>query len=177
MIKRAEALASTLHEGQLRRDGTPFIHHCEAVYNLLRDIGVSNPHILAAAWLHDSLEECDISKAYLAHLFDDYLASIVAALTRDVSPAEYINRIRNSPYEVKIIKIADTLHNCKCLDSGLRPGTISRKCFDCSEAIFELAEELSPYYALLLREYLRPYMKKNNEKPHISPTLKNHQLP
>ncbi|MGM5487820.1 MAG: HD domain-containing protein [Nanobdellota archaeon] len=158
MIKRAVALAKWLHEGQLRRDKTPVINHCEAVVNLLQDIRITNPYILAAAWLHDSMEECEISRSFLAREFDDYLADIVATLTRDVGRQEYLHRIRNASYPVKIVKLADTLHNCQCLNTGIREGTIVRKCEDCTEVMFDLAEEIAPYFALLMREYMRPHL-------------------
>lgn len=61
-INQVYQLAEELHRGQLRKDGkTPYIQHPRDVANLLETLECHDQAIIAAALLHDTLEDCNIS--------------------------------------------------------------------------------------------------------------------
>ncbi len=67
LVQRAYAYALEMHEGQVRVSGEPYITHCLEVAYILADLGL--PHIsggvIAAALLHDVLEDCESKGATL----------------------------------------------------------------------------------------------------------------
>src|SRR3989338_2330675 len=104
----AEELATRAHAGQVRKDGkTPYITHPEAVVSLLKNIGIEDENIIAAGWLHDTIEDCGITRQVIEREVNSEVARIVSILTRDVGREEYIERIRKANYSVKIVKLAD----------------------------------------------------------------------
>jgi hypothetical protein len=87
LISRAERFARVCHEGQLRKGKArePYTIHLEEVASLTERWG-GGQNAIAAAWLHDSIEDCPpTSLANLASLFGDEIAGIVAELTDDKS--------------------------------------------------------------------------------------------
>ncbi len=60
-IASAEEWATELHEGQFRKyTSEPYIVHPRAVARLVADHGGS-PDMVAAAWLHDVVEDCNVT--------------------------------------------------------------------------------------------------------------------
>lgn len=153
LIQKAQQFATKAHKGQFRKDNkTSYVEHCKAVVKLLKGIGVTNQDILAAAWLHDTIEDCGYTKDELEKKFNPNIARIVATLTRDVDRDSYKKRIRDSDYTVQIIKLADVVHNCSDLNPSLPEKTIRRKLEDCKALYFDLAKKICPkFYALLLQ--------------------------
>lgn len=104
-------LAKKAHAGQFRRDGkTPYISHPEAVVSLL-----SNPSIgeVAAAWLHDILEDTKTTRDDLLDAgIDPATVRTVEALTKN--PGEdyrfYLAKVAQDPIALKV-KLADIRHN------------------------------------------------------------------
>lgn len=157
-VLRAEDFARGIYGKDLRRDGVNLaISHPEAVVSLLIGIGVKDPDVLSAAWLHDVIEDYDVTKAEIEMLFGSNVSNMVEALTRDVTRGEYRDRIRASDFSVQIIKLADTVHNCSVLPNGIKEGTIAKKKEDCEKCFYDLAEDLSPEFYLQLHSYLRPF--------------------
>lgn len=104
--QQALALCLEIHKDQIDRDGKPHFEHCirvaKAVPKGLEDI----------AYLHDSLEDTDITKAYLQVNFDEYTARLVGMLTRNGrSWNEYIDFISTDKgaAQVKLYDIMDNL--------------------------------------------------------------------
>ncbi len=58
LVERAYQTAELAHRGQLRRSGEPYITHPIAVTQILADLGLG-PKTLAAALLHDTVEDTD----------------------------------------------------------------------------------------------------------------------
>jgi (p)ppGpp synthase/HD superfamily hydrolase len=110
IVAQARNLAHQAHSGQYRRDGiTPYIVHPEAVAARI----VDDPTAQAVAWLHDTLEDTDLTENALraAGLGDD-VVSTVRLLTRDPSQPyeDYLAAIKAHPIAKKV-KIADMLAN------------------------------------------------------------------
>ena len=151
--KKAKKFASNLYNGQFRADGkTPYIEHLRAVVNLLKKIGVTDKNILCAAWLHDVIEDCNISRAKLSFEFNSEVARIVFNLTRNVNRRAYKKRINNASYAVKIVKLADVIHNVSELNKGATKRMVERKLKDCNSFYLPLAEDTSLEFYRKLKE-------------------------
>jgi (p)ppGpp synthase/HD superfamily hydrolase len=118
--QKAKEFAAKVHFGQLRKyTGAMYITHPEAVAELVRSV----PHteeMLAAAWLHDVVEDCGVSHEKLVSEFGWYTAGIVAWLTDVSKPADGNRKLRKkrdldniakAPREAKTIKLADIIDN------------------------------------------------------------------
>ncbi len=141
--QKAKEFATKIHTGQYRKDGkTPYIKHCEAIVSLLKEIEIKNEDILAAAWLHDTVEDCKVTIKQIEQEFNSEIARIVKSLTRNANRQDYKERVRNADYAIQIIKLADTVHNCSELNLNLPEKTIKRKVEDCKELYFLLAKEI-----------------------------------
>ncbi len=118
LIEEAKLLCQRLHAGQKRAGGRPYATHPFAVAALLREHGVSDPEVLAAAYLHDVVEDTDFSIFQLRQRFGDRVASLVHELTLDPEPDSFEEKHRMlaehakkmSP-DAKLIKLADRAHN------------------------------------------------------------------
>lgn len=123
LVLKAALFAADRHRNQRRKGhrGAPYINHPLAVAECLVTAGIHDPEILAAALLHDTVEDTDTSPAELQHLFGERVASIVAEVTDDKSlpKAERKRRqIVSAPtksYEAKLVKLSDKLCNLQDL--------------------------------------------------------------
>jgi (p)ppGpp synthase/HD superfamily hydrolase len=150
---KAQEFATKAHADNI----TPYINHPAGVVRLLRDINVNEEDILCAAWLHDTIEDCDVTEAQLKTEFNLNIARIVQALTRDVDRDIYKERIKKSDYAVQIVKLADTVHNCSRLHNGLKPSTIKNKVDD-YPFYLALAERIAPQFAEKLKADMAPWI-------------------
>lgn len=81
LIERAFAVAEKAHHGQQRASGDPYITHPVAVAGYLADLGFDAPSV-AAALLHDVIEDCGMSRKDLAEQFGDDVAFLVDGVTK-----------------------------------------------------------------------------------------------
>ncbi|BBB48624.1 RelA/SpoT family protein [Pelolinea submarina] len=81
LIKNAYTLAEEAHRGQLRASGEPYITHCVAVAYILAELKVP-PVIIAAALLHDTVEDTSVTLDDLKNKFGDEIASLVDGVTK-----------------------------------------------------------------------------------------------
>jgi (p)ppGpp synthase/HD superfamily hydrolase len=124
LVSRAQAFATAAHAGQLRRyTNDRYITHCIAVAALVAT-RPHTPEMIAAALLHDVVEDCGISIESLRAAFGNTVAALVSDLT-DVSRPEDGNRAtrkaldrvhtaKASP-EAKTIKLADLIDNTRSI--------------------------------------------------------------
>lgn len=132
MIRKAFEIALDAHKEQRRKSGEAYIFHPVAVAQIVAsEIGLDATSI-AAALLHDVVEDTNYTLADLEQLFGETVARIVDGLTkisnlkkdRDVSlQAENFRKMLltlNDDPRVIIIKIADRLHNMQTMDA-MRP--------------------------------------------------------
>ena len=154
---KAKEFAAKSHKGQLRKNGiTPYINHCAGVVSLLKEIGIVDDDILSAGWLHDVIEDCNVTKEQIEQEFNVNIARIVSVLTRDVDRETYKERIKQSDYQVQIVKLADTVHNCsEMAHQNIPEKTIKRKIEDCEALYFDLAKQICPRFYDLLKEYTK----------------------
>lgn len=122
LIQRARAFAQQAHErvGQRRKyTGEPYWHHPVAVAALVADAG-GDEAMVAAALLHDTVEDTDVTLADIRAAFGDDVAALVDDLT-DVSQPHHGNRAQRKALDrahtaaasnrAKTIKLADLIDN------------------------------------------------------------------
>ncbi|MGK0741510.1 RelA/SpoT family protein [Leucobacter sp. Z1108] len=122
IIERAYIVAERSHRGQKRRSGEPYITHPIAVAQILADLGVS-PVVIAAALLHDTVEDTDYSLAQLTKEFGEEISMLVDGVTKldkvkygDSAQAETVRKMvvaMSKDIRVLVIKLADRLHNAR----------------------------------------------------------------
>ncbi len=127
-VNRAYYYAEQAHDGQFRRTGDPYITHPLAVANILAEMRM-DPQSLKAALLHDVIEDTGVSKAALAHQFEDTVAELVDGVSKLThlefetiaeAQAENFQKMALAMAEdirVILIKLADRLHNMRTLDA------------------------------------------------------------
>ncbi|GAA2085211.1 GTP pyrophosphokinase [Pseudolysinimonas kribbensis] len=122
LIERAYAAADRAHAGQKRKSGEPYITHPVAVAQILADLGIGAKTI-AAALLHDTVEDTDYTLDQLRADFGDEVAMLVDGVTKldklkygDSAQAETVRKMvvaMSKDIRVLVIKLADRLHNAR----------------------------------------------------------------
>jgi len=124
MLQRAYETAAYLHRDQQRRSGDPYITHPIAVATILAELGMTVP-TLAAALLHDTVEDTGYSLDALREDFGDEVARLVDGVTKldrvaygQASAAETVRKMvvaMARDIRVLVIKLADRLHNMRTI--------------------------------------------------------------
>ncbi len=131
LIKRAYYYAEQAHDGQLRISGSPYVTHPLAVAGILREMHMDHQSV-AAAMLHDVIEDTGLTKEAISSQFGSSVADIVDGVSK-------LNRIEFSTHaeaqaenfqkmalamakdiRVILVKLADRMHNMRTL-SALQP--------------------------------------------------------
>lgn len=121
---RARSFAEWAHRNQKRKyTGDPYVRHPESVAALVRGV----PHteeMLAAAWLHDTVEDTEATMRDIERLFGPAVAALVEQLTdvsrpldgnRKVRKAKDREHTRGSSPEAKTVKLADLIDNSRSI--------------------------------------------------------------
>jgi GTP diphosphokinase / guanosine-3',5'-bis(diphosphate) 3'-diphosphatase len=122
IIERAFSVAEKAHQGQARKSGEPYISHPLAVSQILADLGIGATTI-AAALLHDTVEDTDYKLDRLRADFGEEVAMLVDGVTKldkvkfgDHTQAETVRKMvvaMSKDIRVLVIKLADRLHNAR----------------------------------------------------------------
>lgn len=122
IIERAYQVAKDKHEGQKRRSGEPYITHPLAVAQILAEMGLG-PRAIAAALLHDTVEDTGYALSELSSEFGDEVAMLVDGVTKldkvkygESAQAETVRKMivaMSKDIRVLLIKLADRLHNAR----------------------------------------------------------------
>jgi hypothetical protein len=120
MVGRAQAFAIDAHAGQTRKGAArePYIVHLAEVANLTRAFGGSDAAV-AAAWLHDCIEDCAVVDAEIREAFGDTVADLVGELTdpprtpRAQRRQLQVERAAGKSREARLIKVADKTSNLR----------------------------------------------------------------
>ncbi|WP_158864476.1 RelA/SpoT family protein [Leifsonia sp. AG29] len=150
LIERAYAVAEKAHAGQKRRSGEPYITHPVAVAQIIADLGIGAKTI-AAALLHDTVEDTAYTLDELRDQFGDEIAMLVDGVTKldkvkygDSAQAETVRKMivaMSKDIRVLIIKLADRLHNARTW--GFVPAeSATRKATETLEIYAPLAHRL-----------------------------------
>ena len=133
VLTRALEIARRAHAGQQRLSGEPYLSHLLAVAEILNELNLDY-ETLAAALLHDSVEDTEITLAFIEQEFGPAIARLVDGVTkmgrigrlhdaqgtgrRDQQDAESLRKLLLAMVEdvrVVLIKLADRLHNMRTL--------------------------------------------------------------
>src|SRR5450756_914549 len=150
IIERAYAVAEKAHQGQLRKSGDPYITHPLAVTSILAELGMT-PDTLAAALLHDTVEDTPYSLESLTSDFGDEIAMLVDGVTKldkvtygEAAQAETVRKMvvaMARDIRVLVIKLADRLHNARTW-RYVSAATAERKARETLEIYAPLAHRL-----------------------------------
>ena len=129
-LTHAALFAARHHAGQTRRGGDiPYINHCLSVAAMVADSG-ADEDVVAAALLHDVVEDTVATNTDLDHTFGPRVAEVVAEVTDDpdwsaLSTVErktkQIGKMQRASKPAKLIKIADQVSNVADL-AGMKSG-------------------------------------------------------
>ncbi|GAA4016573.1 MULTISPECIES: HD domain-containing protein [Streptomyces] len=111
-LSEVEAVARAAHAGQTDKAGRPYAEHLSAVAEGVRARG-GGEELVAAAWLHDALEDGVLSEEWLdAAAVPQRTKDVVRAVTKrpDEEPEGYAQRILDTP-GARLVKAADLAHN------------------------------------------------------------------
>ncbi len=116
--ERAAAFARQAHEGQTRKfTGAPYYTHVERVAALVASRS-DRPELIAAAYLHDTMEDCGVTYETLARHFGHAVADIVRALTNDDERKKQLGKVRYMigkltamNRDALLVKLCDILNN------------------------------------------------------------------
>jgi len=166
LIERAYRVAERAHAGQVRASGEPYLQHCLAVAKILADFGVPATTV-AAALLHDVVEDSGIPLTEIRRDFGDEIANQVDGVTKltqlprvsragetdapedetewrralDVETLRKIFLAMGDDVRVVLIKLADRLHNMRTL-GHLDPARRERIAQETLEIFAPLANRL-----------------------------------
>ncbi len=128
LVHRAYEFAREAHQDQLRASGEAFISHPLGVARILAESGFE-PHTIAAALLHDVVEDTAVTLEDVRTQFGDEIAALVDGVTkldriefhsREAQQAATLRKMiiaMAADIRVLVIKIADRLHNMRTIEA------------------------------------------------------------
>ena len=126
LVRRAYDFAAEAHKDQKRKSGEPYIIHPLYVASIITELMIDPPTI-AAALLHDTVEDCGFTVDQIQELFGEEVARLVDGVTklaklnfadREEQQAESLRKMilaMSKDIRVVLIKLADRLHNMRTL--------------------------------------------------------------
>jgi len=126
LVQRAYKVAEQAHQGQRRKSGEPYITHPLAVAGIVANLGLDDVTI-AAALLHDAVEDTSCTLADIQDQFGEEVAAIVDGVTKldrlrfQTKEAQQAATFRKmlvamaKDVRVLIIKLSDRLHNMRTI--------------------------------------------------------------
>ncbi len=156
LILKALEFAARKHRDQRRKgvEGSPYINHPIALANLLcNEGGITDPVVIAAAVLHDTLEDTDTQAAELVREFGPEIADVVIEVTDDKRlPKSERKRLQVeqapslSP-KAKLVKLADKICNLRDIHTTPPVGwSLERRCeyFDWAKRVVDRMQGIHP---------------------------------
>ena len=152
LINKAVDYASTKHQAQTRKDGSPYIIHPLAVAQIVAEMGLDCDAVLGAL-LHDCIEDTDASHEDIERIFGSTVAELVEGVTKltranfSTSEQAQMENLRkmfmamSKDIRVVLIKIADRLHNMRTMQYQT-PEKQLKKCRETMDVYAPLAHRL-----------------------------------
>ena len=152
LVEKAYFIAKKAHEGQFRYSGEPYIIHPVSVAIILYNLGMDGES-MAAALLHDVVEDTDMTKENIQEEFGEDVANLVEGVTKlgkvpiftkEEQQAENVRKMlmaMSQDIRVIIIKLADRIHNMRTL-SFMRPDKRREKAQETLEIYAPIAHRL-----------------------------------
>ena len=152
-IRAAYEFAAAAHQGQLRKDGSPFVTHPLAVAQIVAEELHLDSESIEAALLHDTIEDTDATHEDIAKQFSPTVADLVkgvSKLTRvhyTSKAQEQMENLRkmllamSKDIRVILIKVSDRLHNMRTMEYQT-PEKQKQKSFETLEIYAPIAHRL-----------------------------------
>ena len=162
---QALKLATQVHAGQTRRDGSPFVTHPVAVAELVASWGMDASCVVAAL-LHDAIEDTPLTFGEVEAKFGEEVRTLVQGVTRvSKLPEEKVAELElmgmgalclesgdllqlldacAGDWRVAVLKVADRLHNMRTL-SAMKPHKRARKAQETARVFVPLAHYLGAH--------------------------------
>ncbi len=131
LVARAMIFANHKHAGQKDDDGLEYILHPERVVKILRAV-TEDPELIAAAWLHDTLEDTQTKFEELQAVFGDRIANLVLEVTHEGTKRTGYTFPRLQSRDAIMIKFADRLDNISRMSgwtAARRRQYLEKSCF------------------------------------------------
>lgn len=138
LIAVARGIAETAHEGQVDKSGAAYIEHPRRVAERVS----GDPGAVVVAWLHDVVEDTEVTLAELAERFPPQIVAAVDAVTKRAgeAKADYYRRVAADPLALAV-KRADIADNTDPVRLGaLPPDTRERLRAKYAAALEQLTE-------------------------------------
>ncbi|QDT66291.1 HD domain-containing protein [Calycomorphotria hydatis] len=157
IVERALRVAAYAHAEQKRKGGNlPYLYHPAAVAMILQRAGFTEPHVLAAAIMHDVIEDTPVTESDLRAEFPAEVVDWVCDLSeqkddeqgrerswKDRKEDQY-QHIKHACLEVRAIKLADKLHNLQSMRYDAASGTMNWDRFNAPlDAILDFAVRMA----------------------------------
>ncbi len=135
LVSKARDFGREKHAGQFRKGAAkePYEAHLAEVAALVAGFGGA-PEVVAAAWLHDTVEDCEVPAAEIADRFGPMVAQIVAEVTDDKDLDKAVRKrmqVFNAPKKSAggaLVKICDKISNIRAVaDSPAEDWTLDRQ--------------------------------------------------
>ena len=127
-VVNAASLAASLHDGQVRKDGTPYFQHPARVATILARAGAEDD-LVAAGYLHDVIEDTPADHDDISDEFGSDVADWVAAMSKDhrlpapIREPAYKRQLQEGAWQGRAIKLADQVDNFSAsMRDSKRPG-------------------------------------------------------
>jgi (p)ppGpp synthase/HD superfamily hydrolase len=170
-IEKCKYLAIARHAGQCRPNQSrePKINHIEEVAQLVKESG-GNQDEVAAAWLHDIVEDTDTTTDEIEELFGDEIAQLVDGLTDPpefsslplgVRKHQQAQRLLSKSDGVRRVKLCDQISNVHSVINDPPKDWDNKKCLEYIEGAKKIADVcygVSDYLDALFKE---AYLKKD----------------
>ena len=152
-IRAAYEFAVKAHEGQKRKDGSPYVTHSLAVAKIVAEELHLDSESIMAALLHDTIEDTSATHEDIAHLFSPTVADLVegvSKLTRVKFTSKAEEQMENlrkmllamsKDIRVILVKISDRLHNMRTMEYQT-PEKQKQKSFETMEIYAPIAHRL-----------------------------------
>lgn len=123
LIDSALVFAARAHDGQRRKSSDiPYIVHPVGVMMVLVECGETDPELLAAALLHDTVEDTGVTLAEVRDQFGERVAAIVEGCSEPDKSDTWERRkqhtvgyLRTASRDVQLVSAADKLHNLRSM--------------------------------------------------------------
>ena len=126
-VRAAYIMAKNAHDGQKRKDGSPYVTHCVSTADISFDMGLDEDSVVSAL-LHDVIEDTPLEHADVAKQFGVAVADIVEGVTK-LTRVQYTSKedeqmenmrkmlmAMSKDIRVILLKTADRLHNMRTMD-------------------------------------------------------------
>lgn len=175
LITRAYLCAKKHHDGQFRKSGEPYLVHLISVAYILAQLR-TGPTTIAAGFLHDVIEDCDVCAEDMTKMFGEEVTMLVEAVTKisnlkfqdekeyQASNHRKIFIAMAKDVRVILIKLSDRLHNMRTLEY-MKPEKQKRIAAETLEVYAPIAHRLGISEIKNELEDLS-FMYLNNEKYH-----------